>query len=142
MCFFNFQFNFDRALASEVVIEERYFSRLPYQREFPFATPIAGQAQSKSVKERAYADFCLLLDFCLCQPSAILLLLEQAGVDVDKDYPVLKKYVKHYRRWRLFVVAICMLDPDGAKTELNKIFFGGRPKYECPPLMALALEVC
>ena len=115
-----------------------YYTQPGYGRLL--ARGAAGQKLTREARAEAFFH-CSEVDAACCHPRLLQQKLFDLDVWSDGKYTILALFIKHYQAWRYCVADYMDVSVGQAKTELIRIFYGGKPSCEIPFLMKLCAEV-
>ena len=114
--------------------------KLPHYGRLMVRGP-GGQKPTKEARRAAFDSHCAEIDAPCCHPRLLVLKLKTWQLWDSDKFPILKIFVEHYQAWRTCIAKYMDVDVDVAKTELTRIFYGGKPTVELPFLLKLADEI-
>ncbi|CAE7307333.1 unnamed protein product [Symbiodinium sp. CCMP2592] len=102
---------------------------------------LGGQKLTREARKAAFETHCAEIDVPCCHPRLLVQKLMLYNLwDADK-YPMLNLFVENFQAWRKCLAEYMEAPMDVAKTELIRIFYGGKPTVEIPFLLKLCAEV-
>ena len=116
------------------------YYKLPHYGRLLVRGP-GGQKLTKEARHAAFGSHCAEIDAPCCHPRLLVLKLKTWYLWDANKFPMLKIFVEHYQAWRACLAKYMNVDVDVAKTELTRLFYGGKPTVELPFLLKLADEI-
>ena len=101
----------------------------------------AGQKLTREACSIAFGSHCAEIDAECCHPRLLQKKLMDLNLWTDEKFPMLDRFVKHFRHWRVGLAMYQDYSIQDAKIELIRIFYGGKPTIEAPFLLKLGDEV-
>ena len=120
-------------------INVEYYRKPPYARLL--ARGPAGQKLTREARSIAFGSHCAEIDAECCHPRLLQKKLMDLNLWTDEKFPMLDRFVKHFRHWRAGLAMYQDYSIQDAKIELIRIFYGGKPTIEAPFLLKLGDEV-
>ena len=120
-------------------INVEYYRKPPYARLL--ARGPAGQKLTREARSIAFGSHCAEIDAECCHPRLLQKKLMDLNLWTDEKFPMLDRFVKHFRHWRAGLAMHQDYSIQDAKIELIRIFYGGKPTIEAPFLLKLGDEV-
>ena len=122
---------------STITVE--YYKKPQYGRLL--ARGAAGQKLTREARAIAFGSHCGEADAPCCHPRLLKHKMTELGLWDKTKFPMLDRFVAHYKDWRSCIAEYCRIDMEDAKTEIIRIFYGGKPSVEIPFLIKLCDEV-
>ena len=99
-----------------------------------------GQKLTREARAVAFKHL-VEIDAGCCHPRLLRRLLQKLGMWKVDEFAMLNLFCEHYASWRKVLACYLDVDLDVAKTDLIRIFYGGKPSCDVPFLRKLGAEI-
>ena len=131
--------NYGRQDGSKSTISVEYYQQKHYGRYMGRGP--SGQKLTKEARKIAFGAICAEVDAACCHPRLLARRLKKLDLWDPTKYAMLDLFVNNFAAWRRCLAKYMDGSITDAKTELIRIFYGGRPSIHAPFLLKLCQEV-
>ena len=124
---------------SQSKINVEYYQQKHYGRYM--ARGPSGQKLTKEARSVAFGSMCAEVDAACCHPRLLAKRLKDLGLWDSTKYVMLEHFIANFQAWRRCLAKYMDKPVADAKTELIRIFYGGRPSIQAPFLLKLCDEI-